>query len=146
MDKRILIQYASLKKETQDLEQLIEETQNKIDKYGKLIVSDTVKGTRPDGTYGPIKITGLERKSTARQQALLKERLIRLNHMKEKLLKMTLEAEEYIETIQDSSLRRIVRYRCIDEMNWRKVSVRMGRKYTADSCRMAFKRFMENEE
>ena len=58
MDKEILVQYAEMVEEIKDIRRRIKE----LDKYLEHppIVADTVKGTRKDGTYGPIKITGID--------------------------------------------------------------------------------------
>lgn len=57
LDKEILVQYCEMREEIKDIRRRIGE----LDKYLEHppIVSDTVKGTRKDGTYGPIKITGI---------------------------------------------------------------------------------------
>ena len=57
MDKEILVQYCDMKEEIKDIRRRIRE----LDKYleNPPTVSDTVKGTRKDGTFGPIKITGI---------------------------------------------------------------------------------------
>ena len=57
MDKDVLVQYREMKKEAKDLRRRIE----KLNQFlaDPPIVSDTVKGTRKDGTIGPIKVTGI---------------------------------------------------------------------------------------
>ena len=56
MDKDVLVQYREMKKEVKDLRRRIEKLNRFLD--DPPIVSDTVKGTRKDGTIGPIKVTG----------------------------------------------------------------------------------------
>ena len=57
MDKNILVQYCDMKKEIKDIRARI----RKLDKFldNPPIVSDTVQGSRKDGTIGLIKITGI---------------------------------------------------------------------------------------
>ena len=57
MDKNILVQYCEMKKEIKDIRDRI----RKLDKFleNPPVVSDTVRGSRKDGTIGPIKITGI---------------------------------------------------------------------------------------
>ena len=57
MDKEILVQYCEMKEEIKDLRRRIQ----KLDKFIEHppIVADVVKGTRRDGTIGPIKVTGI---------------------------------------------------------------------------------------
>ena len=71
MDKAILVQYCEMKEEIRDLRQRIQ----KLDRFLEHppVVSDTVRGTRKDGTTGPIRITGIPnpeycRKQNARQR------------------------------------------------------------------------------
>ena len=61
MDKEVLEQYSSLKAEYLDLQDEIRKLEKQIRKMetSRCQVSDSVKGTRPDGTYGSITITGL---------------------------------------------------------------------------------------
>ena len=59
MDKNILEQYIELKGEIQDLQDRIDKDERRLAKIEKEgVVSDTVKGTRTDGTFGSIRITG----------------------------------------------------------------------------------------
>ena len=57
VDKAILTQYCDMKNEIKDIRARIK----KLDRFleNPPIVSDTVKGTRRDGTFGPIRITGI---------------------------------------------------------------------------------------
>ena len=59
MDKNILEQYLEIKGEIRDLHERIDRDQRRLERIKKEgLVSDTVRGTRKDGTIGPIKITG----------------------------------------------------------------------------------------
>lgn len=136
MDKGALLQLSEIKKEIADLEERIRKDERKMEEYSNLVVSDTVTGTREDGTFGPIKITGLDRKHYNRQKLLANHKREMLKGLQEKLLQKEIEAEEYIQTIQDSRLRQILRYRYVDGLTWQQVSKKMKGKSTADSCRM----------
>ena len=148
MDKEVLVQYCETMEEIRDLRERIK----KLDRFleNPPIVSDTVKGTRKDGTYGPIKITGIPNPEYNRKQAA-RERYKRLLEMKEaELLELTCQAEEYIESIEKAELRIMFRLYYIDGLTWEQVAIRMNRafpkkkiSYTADSCRMRNKRFFE---
>ena len=80
MDKEILVQYCEMREEIKDIRRRIGE----LDKYLEHppIVSDTVKGTRKDGTYGPIKITGIPDPQYRRKGAT-RERLRKMLAAKE---------------------------------------------------------------
>lgn len=148
MDKEVLVQYCETMEEIRDLRERIK----KLDRFleNPPIVSDTVKGTRKYGTYGPIKITGIPNPEYNRKQAA-RERHKRLLEMKEaELLELTCQAEEYIESIEKAELRIMFRLYYIDGLTWEQVAIRMNRafpkkkiSYTADSCRMRNKRFFE---
>lgn len=142
MDKQVLEQLAAVKREIKDLEERIQKTQRDIDKYKKLIVSDTVKGTRPDGTYGPIKITGLEKKNLAKRRNTLLRHREHLEAARTKEVIKVQEAELYIESVQDSDLRSILRWKCMDELTWPQIA-RKIRKWGEDNCRKKYDDFMK---
>ena len=143
IDKNVLEQYSSIKKEIADLERMIAESNSKIKKYEKQVVSDTVTGTRPDLTIGPIKITGIAQQQIDRENELNRNRIQKMKRFKKKLEKLVVEVEEYIQKIPDSEIRRIARMRYIENLSWRRVAVHMGKGYTEDSCRIKIERFLK---
>ena len=143
IEKNVLKQYTSIKKEIADLERMIAESNGKIKKYEKQVVSDTVTGTRPDLTIGPIKITGIAQQQIDRENELNRNRIQKMKRFKKKLEKLVVEVEEYIQKIPDSEIRRIARMRYIENLNWRRVAVHMGKGYTEDTCRKKIERFLE---
>ena len=68
MDKELLVQYSELKEEIKDLRKRIQ----KLEKFlsHPPVVADVVKGTRKDGTIGPIKITGIPEPEYVRRQRI----------------------------------------------------------------------------
>lgn len=148
MDKEILVQYCEMKEEIKDLRKRIQ----KLDRFLEHppIVSDIVKGTRRDGTTGPIKVTGIPEPEYYRKQGI-RERYKKLLELKEaELLELTCQAEEYIESIDKADLRIMFRLYYIDGQPWVKVAEAMNRMfpkkkipYTEDSCRMRNNRFFE---
>ena len=149
MDKTILVQYFDMKEEIKDIRARIK----KLDKFleNPLVVSDTVKGTRKDGTIGPIKITGIPEPMYVRKRKL-RERYQQILEQKEvELLELTCQAEEYIQTIPKSELRIMFRLYYIDGLTWVQVAHRMNSmfqnrriKYTEDNCWRRNQRFFEN--
>ena len=148
INKEVLLQYCDVQQEIKDIRRRIRE----LDKYlsSPHQVSDTVKGTRKDGTIGIIKVTGYpvpEHYTKERQ----KERYKKMLEAKEmELLDLTCQAEEYIESIPKSDLRVMFRFYYIDDLPWWKVAQAMNRtfpkrrrKYTEDSCRMRHDRFLK---
>lgn len=145
IEKNVLEQYTSIKKEIADLERMIAESNSKIKKYEKQVVSDTVTGTRPDLTIGPIKITGIAQQQIDRENELNHNRIQKMKRFRKRLGKLVVEVEEYIQKIPDSEIRRIARMRYIENLSWRKVAVHMGKGYTEDTCRKKIERFLEKK-
>lgn len=143
MDKSVLVQYCDLQEEVKDLRHRIRKLEDEISHLA--VVSDSVTGTREDGTIGHIKITGYPFPEESRKQGLLRRRKAALEEKEEELLELLSDVEEYINSIDDSRIRRIFRYRYVDNMSWVQVAVQMGRKHTADSCRMAHDRYIEEK-
>ena len=143
IDKNVLEQYTSIKKEIADLERMIAESNSKIKKYEKQVVSDTVTGTRPDLTIGPIKITGIAQRQIDKENELNRNRIQKMKRFKKKLETMVSEVEEYIQKIPDSEIRRIARMRYIENLSWRRVAVHMGKGYTEDFCRQKMNNFLK---
>ena len=141
MDKDILIQYSDMVEEVKDLRRRIRKLQDDIDKLEP--VKDSVKGTRRDGTIGSITISGYPVPVYYRYKNQLEKRQAALRKKEAELLELVNTVEEYITGINDSKMRRILRYRYIDNMSWTKIAFRMGKKYTADGCRMLHNRFFE---
>lgn len=148
MDKGILVQYCDMKEEIKDIRRRIEKIKKEMAGLG--IVSDSVKGTRQDGTYGSIKITGYPTPEYYRKKAALEKNLRLLEIKEAELLELTSQAEEYIESIEKSELRIMFRLYYIDSLPWWKVAQQMNRmfprrrvRFTEDSCRMRNKRFFE---
>lgn len=148
MNKEVLIQYCDMIVEIKDLRRRIKKLDDFLE--NPPIVSDTVRGTRKDGTIGPIKITGIPDPEYRRKEGLRK-RYKRMLELKEiELLELTCQAEEYIETIPKAELRIMFRLYYIDGLTWVQVAHRMNRmfpkrrmKFSEDSCRMRNARFFE---
>ncbi|WP_320959346.1 hypothetical protein [Hungatella effluvii] len=147
MDKEVLEQYSSLKAEYQDLQGEITKLDKQIKKMetSRCQVSDSVKGTRTDGTYGSIRITGFPVPDYYRRKKLLEDRKKKLDEFELQLLELTNEVDDYINSMADSRMRRMIRYKFFDELSWVQVAHKMGGKYTADSCRKQIDRFLEEK-
>ena len=154
MDKNILIEYADMKEEIKDLRRRIEQNKKELSRLNGQIVMDSVscgkKGKKPLGT---VKITGRPVTAISRKESLLNKRIRRLEELEEELLELTIQVDEYIETIEKSELRIIFRLYYIDDLTWYQVALRMNQsfpkrkvKYTEDNCRMRHNRFLEKLE
>lgn len=154
MDKNILIEYADMKEEIKDLRKRIEQNKKELFRLNGQVVMDSVscgkKGKKPLGT---VKITGRPVTAISRKESLLNKRIRRLEELEEGLLELTIQVDEYIETIEKSELRMIFRLYYIDDLTWYQVALRMNQnfpkrkvKYTEDNCRMRHNRFLEKLE
>ena len=141
MDKNILLQIAETTKEIEDLKRRIADAEKKREQYEKLIVSDTVMGTRSDGIYGSIKVTGSDQRDASYQARLLARRIESMYRLQIRLEEQKAEAEEYIASIKDSRTRQIARYKCIDGLGWKDIARKM--RSTPDGCRMEFNRIVK---
>lgn len=154
VDKNILIEYADIKEEIKDLRRRIEQNKKELSRLNGQIVMDSVscgkKGKKPLGT---VKITGRPVTAISRKESLLNKRICRLEELEEELLELTIQVDEYIETIEKGELRIIFRLYYIDDLTWYQVALRMNQnfpkrkvKYTEDNCRMRHNRFLEKLE
>lgn len=146
MTKEILSEYADVREEVKDLRRrsakLESELLRMVDE--KHLVTDFVsKGRKGKKSLGRVCIQGFP-------VPMYRNKAKELDHLKNKLdsheselMSLLNDVETYIESINDSRIRRIFRYRYIDDLNWVQVAGRIGGKHTADSCRVAHDRFLE---
>ena len=140
LDKKILEQYI-------DACELIEETKaeiRKLKKQRKRIEQDVVKGSSPEFPYTSqsFHVEGIAYSVIKDPRALeIHENL--LQKQIEDAAKIKLQVEEWMLTIPQR-MQRIIRMKIFEEKTWGQVATRMGRKATADSVKMEFRRFMEN--
>lgn len=152
--KDILIQYCELREEIKDLRERIDRDElrlQKIEEEG--VVSDTVTGTRADGTIGSIKITGFPIPEYSTVKAMLKKRIAKLQIMEDELREAVNAVDDFINAIPKSDLRQMFRFYYIDDMTWRRVATNMNKRfpnrrisYTEESCRKRHDRFLEKNE
>lgn len=150
LDKhKVLIQYLEMKEEIKDIRNRIKKIEREIENLE--VVSDTVRGTRKDGTIGPIKITGYPTPTYYKKKTLLVAYKEKLERKEEELLQLTIQAEEYIGEMGKSDLRIMARLYFVDGLTWIQVAHQMNQMfpnrkiaYTEDSCRMRINRFLEN--
>ncbi len=150
--KDILVQYCEMREEIKDLRDRIDRDQRRLERMREEgIVSDTVRGTRKDGTIGPIKITGFPVPEYEAVEAMLKKRIVKLGILEDELQEAVSAVDDYITAIPKSDLRQMFRLYYLDDLTWRQVANNMNArfpkrriKYTEDSCRKRHDRFLEN--
>lgn len=143
MDKHILEQYVDLRAEERDLVERIHKTESQLKKLeqGGMVADSVTRGKRGKKSLGTVKIQGFPTPEYDRLRSLLLRRKAQLQRTDAKLLELLNQVEDYINGIDDSRMRRILRYRYIDGLMWYQVAQRMGKNHTADSCRKAAERF-----
>ena len=143
ISKEILIQYSDLQEEVKEVRERINNTEDqiaKIEKDGNVV--DSVCGG--NGGIQHFKIEGFPYPEYSRKKTLLYARKATLASLELELMEMLNQVEEFIASVDDSRMRRIITLRFIDNLSWNKVADRIGGNNTEDSVKKAFYRFMEN--
>ena len=143
ISKEILIQYSDLQEEVKEVRERINNTEDqiaKIEKDGNVV--DSVCGG--NGGIQHFKIEGFPYPEYSRKKTLLYARKATLASLEMELMETLNQVEEFIASVEDSRIRRIITLRFIDNLSWNKVADRIGGNNTEDSVKKAFYRFMEN--
>lgn len=145
MDKHILIQYTDLQQEIADLQKRIDNKQRLIAQMEQqgYVVKDTVRGSRPDGTIGPIVIEGFPYPDYSYQKSLLQQSINRMRVKVDELLELTNEIEMFIDMLPNPKARRIFKHRYLDNMSWTQVAHYVGGGMTGEACRKIHDRILE---
>lgn len=142
ISKEILIQYSDLQEEIKEVRGRINKTEDQIAKIedgGSVI--DSVSGG--SGGNQHFKIEGFPYPEYSRKRTLLYARKATLASLEMELLETLNQVEEFIASVEDSRMRRIITLRFIENLSWNKVADRIGGNNTEDSIKKAFYRFME---
>lgn len=144
MTKEILIQYSDLQEEIKETRKRIEKIENQLKRMeSDGTVFDKVMGGA--GGIQPFKIEGFPYPEYTRKKTLLSARKAILADFEAELFKTLSEVEQFITSIKDSRMRRIITLRFLENLSWQQVADRIGGGNTEDSVRMAFNRFMKKE-
>lgn len=144
ISKEILIQYSDLQEEVKEVRERIDKTEkqiSKIEEEGNVV--DSVSGG--NGGTQHFKIEGFPYPEYSRKKTLLYARKATLASLEMELMETLNQVEEFISSVNDSRMRRIITLRFNDNLPWLKVAERLGGNSTADSVRMEFNRFMEKK-
>lgn len=159
VSRDILIQYSDMQEEARETREKIDKLERTIShiekqlrriEQGKETVKDKVYGGM--GGHQGFVIEGAplreyEKKKTdlLTKRLLLNQRKSTLEILEFDILQKTNEVEEFIKSVDDSRMRRIINLRFIENLSWNKVADRIGGGNTEGSVKMAFQRFMEKE-
>ena len=151
MDKNILVQYSAMKEEIKDIRRRIEKDRKELDRLNKLVVSDSVtcgkKGKKPIRT---VKIQGRPVAAISRKESALKKHIYQLEQKEAELMELTIQAEEYINSIDKSELRMMFRLYFIDNLTYLKVAEKMNymfpkrkKSYSDENVKKRIQRFFQ---
>lgn len=146
MDKAILKQYSDALKEIKECELRIQQSRDslrKIEESGETVSDVVTTGRKGRRTLGVVQITGYPYATYGKEKILLQARIQRQSELKESLLELTNQVEEFINSISKSRIREILTFRYIDRLNWRSVAKKMGPGNTDDGCRKEVERHMK---
>lgn len=121
----LLKQYDDLKDEQKQTKKTIERLERELAMIIMEPVTDSVKGTRADGTYGSIKITGIAYPELDKKRKQLQHRIDVEHDIESQIEELIVKIEEQITSINDSEVRKLVRLRYIEGKSWRAI----GRSY-----------------
>lgn len=140
--KSILEQYIDLKIEIEEIENNIEKLREKLDRINKEgNVKDAVKGG--DGGIRTFHVEGFPVADEDEVRYLLRKRIRILKERQDKARELVVSVEKYLNTLDDSRMRRMITYRYIEGYPWWKVAQHMGKQYTEDSCKKQMERFLK---
>ena len=145
ISKEILIQYSDLQQEIIELQ----DRKKALEKQFKSFLdggTDTDMVTGGSGGIQHFKIEGFPIVAYERARNSLQKNIQRIEDKYTELLELQNDVEEYIESIEDSRMRRIIRMRFLDKLTWNQVADNIGGGNTEDSVRMAFNRFIEEKQ
>ena len=157
VSKSVLKQYIDLKAEADEIKEKISKLEKQIGDIEKRIKeieekSETVKDKVMGGLGGiqGFKIEGIPMREYKKKKSdlmvkklLLNQRKSTLEILEYQIIQQTNDVEEFIASIDDSRMRRIVNLRFIQNLSWNKVADRIGGGNTEDGIRMSFDRFMQ---
>lgn len=151
MDRTILIEYADMKEEIKDLRRRIEKDKRALEKLNKETVIDTVsRGKKGRKSLGTARVKGKPRMTIELKKNAYIKKIDQLERLETDLLEKQTQVEEYIQQIEKSELRMMLRFYYIDDLPWYKVAMQMNQifqqrkiKYTEDNCKQRHKRYFD---
>lgn len=141
--KHILLQYIDLMQEKEEIKKRIDKINRKLERINEEgNVKDAVKGG--SGGLQTFHIEGFPVADEDEAKYLLNKNIRLLKQREHDILEKVIMVEEYISTINDSRMRRMITKRYIDGKSWSITAAEMGKKYTEDSCKKQMERFLKN--
>lgn len=150
VSKEILAQYTDLQQEIKYIEQKLDILQNRQAEIEKNKRHSSVKASAKEFPYTEHNVktdgyVGLTIMSARSLSGAINKEIRSLESRYARLLEVTNDVMDFIESIEDSHMRMIITYRIIENYSWGKVADVMGGGNTEDGVRKAFVRFIEKE-
>lgn len=141
MDKDILKQYIDACEAVKETEEQI----RRLQKNRKTVVVDAVKGSMHDFPFAAknFKVAGIAHSVLEDPGQLDREELI-LEERKAAAAQIKSQVEAWLNTIP-VRMQRIIRYRDFEELTWRQVAMKMGRRATEESVKKEYQRFFDEK-
>ena len=139
MDKKILEQYGSIKREIEDLKN---RRARLLSSVKEMPVADTVSSSSRSIPYAKriIAITGTVAVMSESKAKKLADVEKRLAEKELELYNEYTEVESFLDSVKDSDTRRIIRYKYIDRLPWVAVAKRVYGEPTESRARMKINR------
>ena len=138
MTKELLEQADSLIEEIKDIERRLKN----IEQKEKTILGDSVTGSEHEYPYikRNFRVNGVANKLFSSKNKRQYNKMLKSKRYKyEKMIK---QIEYELNYIDDSEIRRIIRFRYYDKFSWIKIQIEMGYK-SENTARMKLERFFE---
>lgn len=139
-NKDILEQYTAVLTECRILEKELYSLRDKGLEY----VTDAVSGCPDYPPYGvrSIQIAGIA------QDPKIKKQIEQIEMLLDKQYKGSVfwrnKAEDILSKVPNATDRLLLRYKCIDDLRWKDIAVRMGGKHTENSVKKRYSRIIKN--
>lgn len=141
MTKQDLEQYNDLLIECEENEIEIKKIEREIDELKNMTVKDSVSGG-----FGGIQhfvIEGTPVKSYNSKINALRSTQLTMMKLQNMAIEKRDEIEKFISSVDNSRIRRIIRYKYIDCLSWYEVAERIGGKCNSESVRKELERFLK---
>ena len=135
MDEKILKQYRHLVIEIRDIDKRI------MAHNAAVTQSDTVKGGY--GGFQKFSVEGQTDRGATLEKSQLQMNILQKKKKRVELSKKTAEVEMFIDSIDDSRMRQIMRLRYVDGLSWNETAKRIGELGQGDAVRVSCSRYMK---
>jgi hypothetical protein len=131
-----------LLQEKKEIQKRIERLNKRLDRINEEgNVKDAVKGGI--GGLQTFHIEGFPVADEDEAKYLLNKNIRLLSQREHDIAEKVIKVEEYLNTMDDSRMRRMITKRYIEGKRWEQVAKEMGAQYTEYSCKKQMERFIE---